>query len=151
MAKNKGGRPSKYTPELAERICLAISNSTKGLHSICKENSGFPCSDTIFTWLKDHKEFSEQYARAREIQADLLATEILEIADDSSNDTLVTDKGREYENKEWTNRSRLRVDSRKWLASKLAPKKYGDKLDVTSDGEKLQQTVITYIPDNGRT
>lgn len=91
-----------------------------------------------------------QYARATELRAEAMADEILDISDDSSNDTIYTEKG-EIENKEWTNRSRLRVDSRKWLLSKLMPKKYGDKIDVTSDGEKVTTSasiVVNVVPPN---
>lgn len=91
-----------------------------------------------------------QYARAMELRAEFMADEILDISDDSSNDTIYTEKG-EIENKEWTNRSKLRVDSRKWLLSKLMPKKYGDKIDVTSDGEKVTTSaniVVNVVPPN---
>jgi hypothetical protein len=77
-----------------------------------------------------------------------MADEILEIADDSSNDTKTIHKGGndiDIENTEWVNRSKLRVDSRKWLLSKMMPKKYGEKLDVTSLGEKLEDKVIEVV------
>jgi hypothetical protein len=95
---------------------------------------------TFYEWIDNDEDKSKRYARACETRADKLADEILHIADDSTNDTKVIDKGGnsiEIENTEWVNRSKLRVDSRKWLLSKLAPKKYGDKLDVTTDGDKL--------------
>jgi hypothetical protein len=123
-------RPSKYTPELSEKICEIISTSSRGLRSISKELNISTFS--ILKWLNENKEFSIQYARAKEMQADFMAEEIIEISDDNSNDTLSTDFG-DKENKEWTNRSRLRVDARKWAASKLAPKKYGDKLELSGD------------------
>lgn len=81
------------------------------------------------------EEFSKQYARAREAQADTLADEILEIADDTSRDTIATEKNGEQPNSEWITRSRLRVDARKWLASKMAPKKYGDRIEASHTGE----------------
>lgn len=86
------------------------------------------------------KDFREQYARARESQAEVMFDEILEIADDGSNDFMTVKKGNleyEMENKEVTNRSRLRVDSRKWYLSKVLPKKFGDKLDMTTNGKDL--------------
>ena len=132
-------RPSKFTQEIADQICDTISASNKGLASICKDLKIAPSS--VFKWLTEHKAFTEQYARAREAQADYLADEMLEIADDSSQDTLMTDKG-PIPNTEWINRSKLRVDARKWIASKLKPKKYGDKLDVTSGGEPMKKQVF---------
>lgn len=90
---------------------------------------------TVYGWLFTNELFANQYARARNAQADLLAEEVIEISDDSSRDVIVDKDGNESCNTEFVQRSRLRVDSRKWLASKLKPKKYGDalKLDATVD------------------
>lgn len=140
MAKKKDiqpketGRPSKYSQEIADKICEQISTTSKGLKAICEAN-GMPCVATVYNWLndKEHKDFLDRYARAREEQADLLADEIISIADDGSNDNItVSTKNGSYdiENKEWTSRSKLRVEARKWKASKLAPKKYGEKQQV---------------------
>lgn len=129
---------TEYNKETADRICKEISERSVSLRTICKDKS-LPCTSTIYKWLTNNKSFAEQYARARDMQADLLAEEILEIADNSQGDTL-SGEGGEYANHEWINRSKLRVDARKWLASKLAPKKYGDKIDHTSGGDKLVST-----------
>jgi len=141
------GRPTLFTPELAERICEEIAESSKGLHFICKENEDFPNKSTVLRWLAipENSDFRDQYARAREAQADKLAAEILAISDDGTHDTMtvyIGDVTKEVEDKEWVNRSKLRVDARKWLASKLAPKKYGDKIDVTTGGEKITTPMI---------
>lgn len=120
---------STYDPEIGDKICERIATSSSGLHTICKED-GMPSVATVFNWLRDNKSFLDNYTRAKDCQADFMADEILEIADDTSNDTKYTEDGREYANSEWINRSRLRVDARKWIASKLKPKKYGDKLEV---------------------
>lgn len=105
-----------------------------------------PAVRTVLYWLaeagkpdakEELKTFLHQYAHAREAQADFMAEEIIEIADDGSNDYMTVVKGdQEYniENKEVTNRSKLRVDARKWVASKLKPKKYGDKIDLNHSG-----------------
>ncbi len=85
---------------------------------------------TINEWRWKIPGFSTLYAQAKVAQADLLAEECVDIADDMSRDSLTKSnrEGEEYEvaNTEWINRSRLRVDTRKWLASKLIPKIYGD-------------------------
>lgn len=81
---------------------------------------------TVFRWLAQHGEFQEQYARAREAQADYLAEEILDIADDGTNDWMERE-GNTLVDHEHISRSKLRVDARKWLMSKLLPKKYGDR------------------------
>lgn len=75
----------------------------------------------------------EQYARAREAQADKFAEDIIDIADSSGNDITKDKDGNDKVNQEVIARDRLRVDARKWLASKMAPKKYGEKLDLTAD------------------
>jgi hypothetical protein len=80
--------------------------------------------------LRDHPEFAEQYTRAREIQADKLFDEILEIADERETDTILTVDGRELVNHDAIARAKLRVDARKWMAGKLRPKVYGDKIAV---------------------
>lgn len=131
----------KYTEELADKICDEIASSSRGLAFICAKLNVSP--STVFKWLSEHKDFAERYARAREAQADYMADEILEIADDDAHDTIRTEKG-DIENKEWVNRSRLKVEARKWVASKLKPKKYGDKLDLTSGGDKLAPVIIDW-------
>lgn len=128
----KRGRPSTYTKELGEKICRAVSCSTASLNTICANNPDFPERKTIWEWRLDYPEFGNLYDSARRLQADLLAEEITEIADNSNNDTLIKIKsdGSETEvaNTEWIARSRLRVDTRKWIACKLLPKVYGEKI-----------------------
>lgn len=144
------GRPEIFTQELADRICLQISTSSKSLRTICKEVN--ISVQTVLNWLNnpEKKDFLAQYARAKEEQADFLAEEMIEIADDAANDTIITEKG-EIENKEWTNRSKLRVETRKWISAKLKPKKYGDKIDVTSGGEMLKPVIINWADDSNKT
>ena len=142
-APKKTGRPSSYTDETAAKICerLALGES---LREICRDEK-MPSQRSVFRWLLDEENevFRQQYARAREIQAEAIFDEILEIADDGSNDwmerRLPSGETVEVVNQEHIQRSRLRIDSRKWMAGKLQPKKYGDKLDITSGGEKLQR------------
>ena len=93
-----------------------------------------PASSTIFKWLSENEKFSEQYAHARSAQMEAMALEIIEIADDGRNDTYETEDGEERTNNDVIQRSRLRVDTRKWLMSKLAPKKYGDKVEQFISG-----------------
>lgn len=146
------GRPTKYSQEIANKICDEIAMTSKSLKTICKEE-GMPSAKTVLNWLsegdredgrKEFKEFLRQYTRSKSEQADFLVEEMLEIADDGSNDLMTIQKGDktyEAENKEVTNRSRLRVDTRKWIASKLKPKKYGERqmTDITTNGESLNK------------
>lgn len=130
----KRGRPSTYTDEKAKKICELTSTSHKSLKTICDELN-IPVR-TVLDWLASNTDFSQKYARAKDEQADFLVEELMEIADDSSKDTLIDpETGKKYENKEWTNRSRLRVDTRKWIASKLKPRKYSERIDLNHSGE----------------
>lgn len=126
------GRPSKFTQELANTICSEIMDGNS-IRAICRGVERPSCT-TVFNWLNEKPEFLEQYTRAREVQAEILADEIIEIADDSGNDKSIDDKGREIVDFDHINRSRLRVDARKWVAAKLLPKKYGDKQTIEHSG-----------------
>ncbi len=129
------GRPTIYTDEIAQEICKVVSCSSKGLKPLCKENDHWPCEWTIRLWIRTKDQFSRMYAQAKLDQADLLAEEIIEIADNTSMDTIFKEDEDGYQkevcNHEWINRSRLRVDTRKWLAAKLAPRIYSER--VASD------------------
>lgn len=116
------GRPSEYSDEVADRICERLVEG----HSLRKIalDDDMPSASTVFKWLSQQPKFAEQYARAREAQADTLADEIVDIADDGSNDFMGED---EKYNGDAVARSKLRVEARKWVAAKLKPKKYGDR------------------------
>lgn len=133
------GRPSDYTEDMATAICAEIS-SGRSLRSIC-DDDGMPDKATIFRWLAANETFRDQYARARETQADAMLEEILEIADDGKSDKYVDGEGNERTDQDVIARSRLRVDARKWAMSKMAPKKYGDKLDLNHAGGVTVQLV----------
>jgi hypothetical protein len=112
---------AKFSQELFDTICERIAQG-ESLRRIC-EDKDMPSVTAVNKWLaKDEGELVAQYARARESQADHFVDEIVGIAD-TAEDAQV---------------ARLQIDARKWVAGKMRPKKYGDKLDVTSDGEKLE-------------
>lgn len=93
-------------------------------------------------WLGVNETFRDQYARAREMQADALFDDILSIADDGRNDWMLKNFGEDtrwVENGEALRRSALRVDARKWMAGKLKPKQYGEKIDLN---HSIQPIVI---------
>jgi hypothetical protein len=125
------GRPTDYSPDITVLICERLGLG-ESLREICRDEA-MPDKSTVMRWLSRHQEFRDQYACAREAQADYYAEEIIEIADDGSNDWMERKRGEEtveVENHEVIGRSRLRVDTRKWLMARMAPKKYGDKLDI---------------------
>jgi len=132
--KARKGRPSLYTEALAARICRRLAEG-ESLRAICADKA-MPAISTVMGWLFDgnHDKFSEQYARAREAQAEIRADEIVDIADDDTNDFTADKDGKLAANTEHIQRSRLRVDARKWIAAKLLPKRYGDKVQHTGDG-----------------
>jgi hypothetical protein len=111
------GRPSIYSQELADRICERLA-SGESLRSICRDDD-MPSWPAISKWLSEKPDFAAQYARAREDQAEAHADRIIEIADDESIDA---------------HHKRIMVDARKWVASKLKPKRYGDKAEVEHSG-----------------
>lgn len=128
-APKKMGRPTDYNSNLATKICEAVAITTDGLDKVCARNIGFPEASTIYKWRIKHPDFAQKYEDAKRNQAELLATEILKIADDDSQDTMINEMtGNVVQNSEFIARSRLRVDARKWIASKLLPKVYGDKV-----------------------
>jgi len=136
-----------YSVEEKEKLFSAIFDlieNGKSLRFALKEVN--LSSSTFFIWIDEDVEKSKQYARATEERAEAILDEMIDIVDDSSNDVLEMDLGDGIVNTRINNeviqRSRLRYDARKWLVSKLNPKKYGDKLDMTSGGEKLQPTDI---------
>ena len=141
------GRPSDYTQETVDAICERLADG-QSLRTICADDS-MPSKSTVFKWLAELPEFSDQYARAREAQADALADEIIDIADESDRDTVLKTRpdGSQFEecNSEWITRSRLRVDARKWIASKLKPKKYGDKTTVEGAGENGEHKIAVTV------
>lgn len=130
----KIGRPRKFTPELAERLCAIVATTNSGLRRIVEDNPELPCQETVYSWIRTNPEFLAQYARAKQLQLQVIEDDILGIADDGRNDWMTID-GKHVVNREAVQRSQLRIDARKWLMSKLLPKKYGEKLDMNLTGE----------------
>jgi hypothetical protein len=141
---------ARFSQKLFDTICERIAQG-QSLREISKDPD-MPSQVSFFKWVGNDEKLAKQYARAREAQADLIFDEILEIADDARNDYMArTEDGEDFQtlNHEHVQRSRLRIDARKWMAGKLAPKKYGDKLEANlnhSGGVRL--TVSTGVPDD---
>ena len=122
----KVGRPTNYNQDIADEICEKLIEG-KSLRAISKED-GMPPVSVICRWLVLHKEFAEQYARVKEEQAEIFADEIASIADEKPAE-IIDEKGVSRYDSAAVQWQRLRVDSRKWVASKLKAKKYGDKIE----------------------
>lgn len=128
-----------YTQEKIDECfdwIISEIESGKSLISALNTN-GMPSTSTFYIWLDNEADKSKRYTRACEVRELLLFDEILTIADSQENDVIETDNG-QITNHNAINRNRLQIDSRKWMLGKLNPKKYGDKVDLTSGGEKLQ-------------
>jgi hypothetical protein len=129
------GRPTIYSQELADKICAELALG-KSLRSVCKSDDT-PEISTVFRWLREKEDFSKQYAKAKEESADALLEETMDIADDGSNDWMQSNDPENAgykQNGEAIQRSRLRVDVRKWAMSKLKPKKYGERVHTEHSG-----------------
>jgi hypothetical protein len=129
------GRPSKFSREVADFLCERIMEG-KSLRAACS-TVGMPSFQTVIKWLasEDPKfaSFREQYVRAREVQAELLADEMIEIADEATDSHSA-------------NAARVRVDTRKWVAAKLLPKKYGDRVAISGvEGDAPLEVVVKHI------
>lgn len=144
------GRPTKRSKKLEEIIFERIIHG-EGIAEICRDDD-MPDKSTVFRWLAKDKAFCDRYARVKAISADHMAEEMLDIADNAENDWMKRN-GKEDEdywqsNGEHIQRSRLRIDTRKWLMAKLKPKKYGDKLALAGDEDsplKIETITRTII------
>ncbi len=123
QAKRPRGRPSEYNQYVADEICNRIANG-ESLRKILSDPKcdWMPSTPTVFRWIEGNEDFRKQYEFARQIQAEAFADDIVSIADGS-------DAENAEERVSTTQRDRLRVDARKWAASELLPKKYGDKIE----------------------
>ena len=142
----KASRPESFTQELADKICYYLSHGYS-LRKICDhsveelDNSDVPDITVIMRWLSNpqYTDFRKQYSHAREVQADYLADEGKDISDNVT------------ESRDAVAKAKLQVETRMWYASKLRPKKYGDKLDLTSDGDKLEVPIYGGLSAKPRT
>lgn len=127
------GRPSLYSPELGQRIADEMVGG-KSLRAICRED-WTPTVQTVCNWIARGKEhpFFEQYEHAREARAELLADEIVELADTPKEGVRIreSEKGTEVVRGDMIERAKLQVDARKWVAARLLPKRYGERTAIT--------------------
>ncbi len=131
------GRPSIYSDELAAEICERLA-AGESLNVICRD-AHMPTRQAVHEWIADNRAgFGDKYARARAAQADHYADEIVEIVDTETDPA----------------RARVRMDGRKWVASKLAPRKYGDRLETenrnTVDVSNSLTALLERIGESGR-
>lgn len=128
----------KFSQEIFDEICVRIAEG-ESLRKICKDDK-MPSLVAVWKWLNNSEELVKQYTRAREEQAETFVDEILDIADDNKDDTSIDENGKLIINQEVIARSRLRVDSRKWIASKLKPKRFGDYTKIQAEVKDTSST-----------
>lgn len=132
--KHPGGRPPIYTKELGERICEAVRNTVRGLQFICDSHDDFPDCSTVREWLfcNTYPEFSAQYAASKRYQAEILAEEVMEVSYNAE----------EHCRTGGVDKAKLKVDSLKWVAGHLAPKRWNDKFKEKEE-QKEETTKMT--------
>jgi hypothetical protein len=135
-------RQSKNPTDARETICRRLMEG-ESLRSICAD-AMMPTRSVVFRWLSEDDDFAKKYAFARDVQADTVFDDIMDIADDGRNDWMERngkDSRGWTENGEALRRSHLRIEARKWMAAKLKPKKYGEmnKVELTGpDGGPIK-------------
>ena len=140
---SRNGRPTAFSKRVAAEICARLAEG-RSLRDVCRDPD-MPGRSTVFRWLGARADFAVDYARAREAAVDALAEDILDIADNGNADWIVKERkdGTPYAvaNSEHIQRSRLRVDTRKWLMARLRPTTYGERAAKETDQPVTVQVV----------
>lgn len=124
----------KMTPELFEAICCEIEVTHRGLDTLCKEKDS--SASAFYDLCDSDPQLAERYARAKSRQADYMADLMTEVAFEDKDDE------KDFVGINHIHRDRLKVDTLKFIAAKLKPQRYGDKIDVTSQGKEIKTTTI---------
>lgn len=132
VAKHPGGRPSEYTKEMGSKICAELAQG-KSLRKVCLPDE-MPAIATIFNWFRAYPEFLAQYARAKEESTEAMNEMILDLGDEAIELAQTTDP---KASGAVVQAVKLKADNLKWVMSKMKPKKYGDKIDMTTNGKDL--------------
>lgn len=143
------GRHSEYTPEIGDRICELVSTNMIGTNKLSKLYDWMPSNETIYKWRWQHKDFAEKYALSKMRQAQLTAENLQELCEV---ETYIDEKGVERIDPGRMALQRLKVDTAKWEASKLAPKVYGDvRPHEQSNPQETLQKIQALVADLNKT
>lgn len=144
MEETKIGRPTDYSIELATKICEEISLG-KSMRKVC-EQEGMPSMQTVWTWLRIHKDFLEQYEQACQERTESQHEMLLDLGDEAIELSQEVDA---KASSAVVSAVKLKADNMKWVMSKMKPKKYGDKIDMTTNGKDLPTPILNnVIPTN---
>ena len=153
IAEAQKGRPTDYSDDLADLICARIATG-ESMRSVARDEN-MPSAVTMFSWFRKHEYFLKQYTRAKEESADAWADEVVDIPDNQTGNPLILDgvpmldpeTGRPIMvvDAAAVQHAKLRVEARKWSASKLKPKKYGEKLDLSSNDGSMTPRLIKRV------
>lgn len=141
--KHAGGRPTIYTQELADRICEEIALG-KSIRTVCLA-AEMPGLSSIFKWIRENKEFSQQYAQATSERSECQHEDLLELGDEAIS---LAQSVNEKASGAVVQAVKLKADNMKWSMSKMKPKKYGDKIDMTTNGKDLPIPLLNGIYNN---
>ena len=125
------GRPTDYNDDLIDDICLRIADG-RSVNSICND-ADMPSKAIIYRWLDKYPEFVDKYQRAMKQREEFHFDEMLDIADDVLPETAEVA------------RAKLRIDTRKWVLSRMNPKKYGDKADGSEADDDTAQPIEVIV------
>lgn len=144
-------RPSEYDPSIAADICTLISTESTSIRAVCNSDERFPEAKTFYRWMLSHDELRQLYARAKDEQLQILADDIQAITDEAPEMCEIPTKSGSYlaVDRGWLEQRRQRVEARKWLLSKLAPKKYGEKITHAGDSDQPLEVVVRRIGPKG--
>lgn len=126
--------------EMANRICELVASHSCGLRKLCSEYPELPDPETIRMWRVKHESFRAQYAEAKRLQLELMTDDIEDEAESVL--SYIDKEGNSRIDAGSVNHQRLKVDTKKWLASKLAPKIYGDKPESESVANTLIEKLL---------
>lgn len=130
-----------------DELCKRIEQGDSVRRALSYDD--LPDRNTFYRWFDEFEPLRDQYARACEVREDKFFDDILEISD-TDNADITINEGMAVVDGQAIQRSKLRIDTRKWMLSKMNPKKYGDRIQQDISGELKSEVVIIELPDNGR-
>ncbi len=140
--KFSDGRPERYSLELAKKVCAEFAKG-QSFKRIYEDNDWAPTHSTVYGWMSKHPEFLSLYKEAKMKALDAMAEDIVHIADDATKDDMIGKHGGLLTDHENIQRSRLRIETRKWVMAKFAPKKYGEKLEIEQTNKNIDVTKLS--------